>query len=286
MKLGIVFANTAKWVYESAGILAQTCEELDFDSVWTVEHVVLPKDFKSPYPYTASGKMPGGDKAIIPDPIIWLAYLASLTTKLKLATGIVILPQRNPLMFAKEIATLDLMSKGRVILGVGIGWLKEEFEALDVEFSTRAMRTEETIGALRALWTQEIANYHGELINFDNMRSNPKPYQKNGVPIIIGGHSLSAAKRAGKIGDGFFPAIQDPETLYELVKVMKQSAEEAGRDPSEIEITFPASFDEKVLERYVELGVSRVVVPPVGTGKEELAEFLGNCKDQVLKITG
>ncbi len=286
MKLGIVFANTLGWTDKSAAILGNVCEDLDYDSVWTVEHVVLPENFKSAYPYSKDGKMPGGDGALVPDPIIWLAYLAGVTTKLKLATGIVILPQRNPLMFAKETATLDLMSQGRLILGVGIGWLKEEFEALDVDFSTRAQRTEETIGALRALWTQESASYHGNLINFDNMKSNPKPFQKDGIPIVIGGHSEAAAKRAGKMGNGFFPAIQDSEELLKLVKIMKQSAEEAGRDPKEIEITFAANFDEKVLETFVQVGVSRLVVPPLGRTKEELTDFLSNCKTQVLKVTG
>ena len=118
------------------------------------------------------------------------------------------------------------------------------------------------------------------------MRSNPKPFQRDGVPIVIGGHSQSAAKRAGRLGNGFFPAIQDPDALAELVITMKQSAIDCNRNPDDIEITFPASFDKAVLERFAELGVSRLVVPPLGKNKEELADFLGNCKNDILKITG
>ncbi len=227
--------------------------------------------------------MPGGEDAIIPDPIVWLSYVAGSTSKIKLGTGIVILPQRNPIMFAKEMATLDLVSNGRALLGVGVGWLKEEFEVLGVPFSDRAKRTDENIGALRALWRDNPSSFNGELVNFENLKSNPKPVQKGGVPIIIGGHSSAAAKRAGRLGDGFFPAITDVDKLTSLVEEMKKSAEESGRDPGSIEITFGASFDEGVIRHFRDIGVSRLVIPPLGRDKESLKTFLGNFRDVVDK---
>ncbi|NNN21633.1 MAG: LLM class F420-dependent oxidoreductase [Acidimicrobiales bacterium] len=281
MELGIAFANTLVWGDSNGAILGQCAEELGYDSLWTVEHVVLPAGYKSPYPYSKDGQMPGGEDASIPDPIVWLSYVAASTSNIKLGTGIVILPQRNPILFAKEIATLDVVSNGRVLLGIGVGWLKEEFEALGVPFENRAKRTDEHIGALRAIWRNDSASFHGELVNFDGMKSNPKPIQKDGVPIVVGGHSSAAAKRAGRLGDGFFPAIADVDKLTQLVVEMKAAALDAGRDPEAIEITFGASFDAGVIRHFRDLGVKRLVVPPLGRDAQALKTFLGNTRDTV-----
>ncbi|MEE9414386.1 MAG: LLM class flavin-dependent oxidoreductase, partial [Acidimicrobiales bacterium] len=136
MKFGIAFANTMGFAEaEGAAVLARGAEAAGFDSVWTVEHVIVPKDYKSTYPYDPSGKMPGGPEASIPDPLIWLTWVAANSTTLRLATGILILPERNPLVLAKAVATLDNLSGGRVDLGIGVGWLEEEFDALGIPWA-------------------------------------------------------------------------------------------------------------------------------------------------------
>ena len=215
-----MFANRQQFAHpELFSQLARDAEQLGFESIWTVEHVVVPLPH-TPYPATKDGKMRGGDDAPIPDPLIPLAYAAALTTKLKLATGIVILPQHHPLYLAKQVATLDVLSHGRVILGIGSGWMKEEFAAVGVDFHKRGALTDESIQAMRALWRDYPASFHGKHFNFDNLKSLPKPTRKEGVPIHVGGHSPAAARRAGRLGDGFFgqiilrgpePAAQDQQ---------------------------------------------------------------------------
>ena len=158
MRFGIAFANTGPMAEPAAAAaFASTAESAGFESIWTVEHVVVPTEYSSPYPYSPTGKMPGSVDSPIPDPLIWLAYVAAATTQIKLATGILILPQRNPLVLAKETATLDQLSGGRLLLGVGVGWLREEFDAIGVPFGERGSRTDDAVAALRALWTQDAA---------------------------------------------------------------------------------------------------------------------------------
>lgn len=205
MKFAIAFSNTGPFSNpDKAIVMAQAAEAAGFESLWTVEHVVVPSNYDSPYPYDASGKMPGGEESPIPDPLIWLSFVAAATQTIKLATGILILPQRNPVVLAKEIATLDHLSKGRMLLGVGVGWLEEEFNAIGVPFADRGKRNDDYIAAMRALWTQEKASHHSEYTNFDECIMRPQPV--NGmIPIHIGGHTDIAARRAGRLGDGFFP---------------------------------------------------------------------------------
>src|SRR6186713_2009154 len=205
MKFGVVFANTMGWADPAGAVeAARAADANGFESFWTVEHVIFPDGYQSAYPYSPSGKMPAAPSTPIPDPLVWLAYVAAVTTKVRLATGILILPQRNPLVLAKEVATLDHLSGGRVELGIGVGWLREEFEALGVPWEARGKRTDEYIEVLRALWSADHASYSGRFAEFSNVSSNPKPAQGL-VPIVIGGHSRAAAERAGRLGDGFFP---------------------------------------------------------------------------------
>lgn len=266
MKFGIIFANTGPFTQpEQALEFACAAEAAGFESLWTVEHVVVPKGYESQYPYDPSGKMPGGESSPIPDPLIWLSYLAAATSRIKLATGVMILPQRNPIVFAKEVATLDQMSAGRVQLGVGVGWLKEEFDAIGISFNDRGKRTDEYVAAMRALWTQDAASFHGDFVNFDECISLPHPVQSS-VPIHIGGHSDIAAKRAGRIGDGFFPAAPTHEELDHLFKLARQTASESGRDPDALEMTTggrgavgPNALAE--VQALADMGAHRVVVP-------------------------
>ncbi|MDQ3757060.1 MAG: LLM class F420-dependent oxidoreductase [Actinomycetota bacterium] len=275
MDIGIAYANAGPLSRpEVGGALARLAEEAGFESLWTVEHVVVPAGYESTYPYSADGRMPGGEDVDIADPLVWLAWVGGQTSRIKLATGILILPQRNPLVLAKEVATLDRLTGGRVVLGVGIGWLREEFEALGVPFEERGARTEEYIQALRAAWTQDSPTFEGRFTSFAGAKSNPKPDQAGGVPIVVGGHSEGAARRAGRFGDGFFPGSADVETTAHLIGVMRKAAEEAGRDPDAIQVTCAARFDPETVERYAELGVTRLMVPPPGFDVATLEEQL------------
>jgi probable F420-dependent oxidoreductase len=235
--------------------LAQTAESVGFESLWTVEHVVVPKGYQSKYPYSPDGRMPGADDSPIPDPLIWLAYAAAVTTKIKLATGIIILPQRHPFYIAKEVATLDVLSRGRVVLGVGIGWLEEEFKAVGVPFESRAARTEESIAAIRELWGKGASEHRGEYYAWSSVESNPKPVQAR-IPIVIGGHTKGAARRAARVGDGFFPAR--PDTLAECLVELEAECARVGRKPSEIEITTGCLPKLDEVRRLEAMGVRRI----------------------------
>jgi probable F420-dependent oxidoreductase len=268
MEFSIAFANVGPFAgTEGATRFALAAEAAGFESLWTVEHVVVPAGYESEYPYDRSGRMPGAEDAPIPDPLIWLAFVAAATTTIRLGTGIVILPQRNPVVFAKEVATLDAMSGGRVELGIGVGWLEEEFDAIGVPFRERGARTDDHIGAMRALWTEDRASYTGRFTNFTDCIQRPQPAHGT-VPIHIGGHSDAAAKRAGRLGDGFFPGKGSHEELARLFGVMRDAATEAGRDADAIEITAgsagifgPDPIGE--VHRLEDLGISRCVVPSV-----------------------
>jgi probable F420-dependent oxidoreductase len=206
-----------------------------------------------------------------------LAYVAARTSTLRLGTGILIVPQRNPLVLAKELATLDHLSGGRMILGAGIGWLEEEFMALGVPFAGRGQRTEEAIAAMRALWSQEEGSFEGDTTTFRNCYLRPQPLGGT-IPVHVGGHSKAAAQRAGRIGDGFFPFGVSREELVSLMDVMRHSAEEAGRDPDSIETTVQCNVvtrEEAVAEvtSLQRLGATRVLVP-AAMFKVDLVESL------------
>lgn len=291
MKFGLMFANTGPFATrEGAAAIATAAEDAGFESLWTVEHVVVPHDYKSQYPYDKSGRMPGGESTDIPDPLIWLAYVAAVTKEIGLATGILIVPQRNPLITAKEVATLDQLSGGRVTLGVGVGWLEEEFEALGVPFEKRGKRLDDYVAAMRALWSDDMATHHGEFTDFDDLIVRPRPQQSN-VPIVIGGHSEAAARRAGRLGDGFFPARGSNQRLRELFDVMRKAATDAGRDADAIELTTggAAAFAPDpvaALAELEEMGVSRVVIPPLARDAESIEDVLAQFGQDVIAKVG
>jgi len=222
----------------------------------------------------------------ITDPLIWLAYVAAATTRIRLATGILILPQRNPLVLAKEVATLDRLSGGRVDLGIGVGWLREEFDALGIPFERRGARTDEYIEVMRRLWREPTTAFTGEFTDFGELNSYPKPANPDGVPIHIGGHTTAAAKRAGRIGDGFFPGRDPGSGLAALLDTMRAAAVEAGRDPAAIEITSGGGLDLESVQRGADLGVTRYVIPPLGFDIETLRTQLGRFSDSVIAKTG
>src|SRR6185295_4567501 len=199
MKFGIAFANAGPFAFpELLTHLAVEAERCGIESLWTVEHVVVPVGYESKYPYDPSGKMPAPENMPIPDPILPLAFAAAVTRKIRLATGVLILPQRHPFYVAKEMATLDVLSGGRAILGIGVGWLREEFDALGIPFEDRASRTHEAVRAIRSLWSATPQPFEGKHFRWGAVESNPKPIQAGGVPIVVGGHTELAAKRAAR----------------------------------------------------------------------------------------
>ena len=264
MKFGLRYLNTGENVDgDRAVAMAQAAEEAGFESIWTVDHVVIPKDYKSAYPYAQSRRMGDGSENIeLPDPLIYMAYLASVTKTIRLATGILIVPQRNPVVTAKQLATLDQLSGGRIDLGIGVGWLEEEFKAIGVPFEQRGKRTDECINAMRHLWKDEIAEFHGNLVDFGPVFCRPQPVN-GAIPIIVGGHSKAAARRAGKIGDGFFPARGIPEDLFQLVKT---TAKEHGRNPDDIEFTVSTPDDLETTPDLAKIGVNRILIPSSAMG--------------------
>jgi probable F420-dependent oxidoreductase len=279
MKFGVRYCNTGRYVDPKQAIaLAQAAEAAGFESIWTVEHTIIPAGYKSAYPYDSSGKLAGGhDDVPLPDPLIWMAFVAAVTTRIKLATGILILPQHNPVIAAKQIATLDHLSGGRILLGIGVGWLEEEFNAIGVPFRQRGARTDEYIAAIRELWSADKPTFKGRFVSFDGAYCRPQPVNKS-VPIIVGGHTEAAARRAGRLCNGFFPARGAPA---ELISVARKAAEEAGRDPDEIEITVSLPDDLGDLVALRRLGVTRVLVPVTGVsglasrirGPEDIANW-------------
>lgn len=284
MKFGLMFANAGPFAFpELMAHLATTAENAGFDSIWTVEHVAIPVGYKSEYPYDPSGKIPAPENFPIPDPLVSLAYVAALTKTIKLATGILILPQRHPLYVAKEVATLDVLSHGRVILGIGVGWLAEEFQALGIPFDERGGRTAETVKAMRSLWKATPEAFKGKYFEWGPLESNPKPVQQPGVPIVVGGHTELAARRAARYGDGFFPGRGDLATLGKLLDVMRDECGKVGRNPKEIEVTAGSYVtDADTLQRMRDLGVARIISMPPAFDPQGVTDGIARYADEVI----
>jgi probable F420-dependent oxidoreductase len=286
MKFGLMYANAGPFAFpEMLGHLATTAERVGVESMWTIEHVVIPVGYKSTYPYDPSGKIPAPEQMPMPDPLIPLAYVAALTKTLRLATGILILPQRHPLYVAKEVATLDVLSHGRMILGIGIGWLEEEFDAVGIPFAERAARTAESVRAIRSLWKDDAEPFDGKFFHWPKLESHPKPVQKPGVPIVVGGHTELAARRAARYGDGFFPGVTDDEKLVWLLGVMRDECKKLGRDPASIEITSGRAVPNADSVKHLEdLGVSRFMVPPPAFDPDGVTQGLEQLGNLIAKV--
>jgi len=232
MQVGIsIFSTTFN--PEVVEFFAAKGDELGYHSLWMPEHVAFPVGFKSRYPYTPDGSFPGDIDLDTPEPISVLNYSAALTQRIKLGTSIVILPLHHPLYIGKQLATLDVLSGGRAIVGIGSGWLKEEFDALGLDFKTRGSRTNEAIEAMRAVWRDNPSSYHGNHFNFGPLKSFPKPVNGN-IPVVIGGHSPANAKRAARLGDGLMPG-STIALAAEAWRMTKEECARIGRNPSEIE---------------------------------------------------
>lgn len=257
-----------RWIGEFA-VHAEVC---GFESITVVEHAVVAGGYASAYPYDASGRMGLADDCPIPDPLDLLAFLAGRTTRIGLATAVLVLPNHHPVVLAKRAATVDALSGGRLRLCVGTGWMREEIEACGADFTTRGRRTDESIDVMRALWADTAprgATHHGEFFRFERAMSYPKPADPRGVPIHVGGHSVAAARRAGRRGDGLQPLGVAGDELRRLVDVMRAEAERSGRDPDELELSLghsAATVTPERAERLAARGADRLVLTLTPTG--------------------
>jgi probable F420-dependent oxidoreductase len=244
--------------------VAKKAELLGYESVWIPEHLAVPVEIRSPYPYSADGKFPGGPGVALHDPFVALAFVAACTEKIKLGTGVFVLPLRNPVAVAKAVASVDFLSGGRLLFGVGIGWLEEEFNAVGMPFKDRAARTREWIAIMKTLWTEDTPHFSGRFHSFPPLGFNPKPVQKPHPPIIFGGESRAALKRTAELGDGWFGVRYTPESVKPQLALLKELTEKAGRDFARLEITVGLepglSPTVDVVKRFADAGVHRLMV--------------------------
>jgi len=261
MDIGILVATTAKTGPIDA--IARAVEAAGYESLWIPEHPVVPIGFKTPVP-GGVGELPEHYGRWV-DPFIALTVAATVTKRIRLGTGICLLPEREPLITAKAIATLDLYSGGRVILGVGAGWMREETEAMGANFGSRWKLLRETAEAMRVLWTDREPAYAGDLVRFPALRCEPKPVQKSGPPILLGGHGPKALERVARTYDGWMPLVPNPQSLQRDVAALRKLTAAHGRDPQALHITalvdpYNDGLSLDNLRRYAEAGASRVVV--------------------------
>ena len=248
------------YTYDPA-VIAKKAEDLGFDSIWYAEHPAVPVESDSPFPATG-GEIPW-TYSHFTDPYIALARASAVTSKIKLATGITLLPERNPLMLAKEISVLDLHSGGRFMFGIGTGWLKEETELMGGNFARRWTQTREALDVMKGCWTQEISEYHGEFFDFPPIRSFPKPMQKPYPPILIGGMAPKVLERIVAHADGWLPNRITPQELEVKRRKLDDLATVAGRDPKSIGITiYGQAIDKQLIQDLHNAGAERVVIRP------------------------
>jgi len=222
--------------------VCEGAEALEVHRIWVGEHVVLFDDYGSSYPYAADGRLPVGGSTGLLEPFVTLSFLAAHTSSVRLGTAMCLVPQRNPVYTAKEVATLDWLSGGRIDLGVGVGWLREEFEALGVPWPRRGRRTDECLDVMRTLWEDEVSSYDGELISLPPCRQFPKPVQRP-VPIHIGGESDAALRRVARVANGWVPFNCRPEELASLVEKLEGALAKEGRRREDVEITVCPYFN-------------------------------------------
>ena len=231
---------------ERLGILARKGEDFGFDALLTGDHILVPRTIESPYPYTETGEFPGSGSGESMEQLTLLSFLAGQTSKIRLVTSVIIVPHRNPLVAAKALATLDVLSGGRLVVGVGVGWMREEFEALGLPpFEERGAVTDEYIRVFKELWTEDNPSYSGKYVSFDNIDFLPKPVQKPHPPIWVGGESRPALRRTAELADGWYPLgsnptfpMGTPEQLKAGLERLASYAKMFDRDPAEIETIY------------------------------------------------
>ncbi|WP_078311678.1 MULTISPECIES: LLM class F420-dependent oxidoreductase [unclassified Mycobacterium] len=293
MKIGVVAPVELGITAEPDKILefARAAERLGFSEISVVEHAVVIGNTQSTYPYSPTGQSHLPDDVDIPDPLELLSFIAGATTTLGLSTGVLVLPDHHPVVLAKRLATLDRLSRGRLRICLGVGWMREEIEACGGDFDRRGRATDEAIVVMRALWsTDGPAAYDGEFYRFKDAYSYPKPVQPQGVPLYIGGHSKAAARRAGRLGDGFQPLGLVGEDLSAAVAVMRAEAADRGRDPAEIDLVLGHGLhrvDQAALDQAQQIGAGRMLLSASrrATTLEAVLDEMAECASR-LELAG
>ena len=281
MKLGLFNMNMgANADPQTSVAVAQAAEAAGFESLWVGEHVVLPEPQAPPSPFPP--------RAPILDPIVCLTLLAAHTTRVKLGTGIIILPQRNPLVLAKELASLDVVSNGRLIFGIGVGYLKPEFDALGIPFDHKGARTVDHLKAMLAIWTEEQPKYDGRFTSFSGVQAFPRPAQKPHPPIVFGGHTPEAFRRAVAHASGWYGFFQDVAATERCVAGLAKAAHDIGRpgglDGFEISITPSVALDRDTVRRFGDAGVHRLIPFRMGGNAQDQLDFVAKTAELIGRV--
>ena len=293
--------------------IAKHGEELGFDSIQTGDHILVPKNIDSTYPYTDTGEFPGLSSGSSLEQLTLLSFLAGQTSKIRLVTSVLIVPHRNPLVAAKTLATLDVLSKGRLVVGIGVGWMKEEFEALGLPpFEERGAVTNEYLRIFKELWTNDSPSFSGKYCSFSGINFLPKPVQKPHPPLWVGGESMAAVRRAAQLCDGWYPIgsnpqfrMDTPELLSEKIQRLYTEMNKCDREPGDVNLIyrthdydlssghnsetdrnfFTGSADQIAsdIRRYAEIGVSYLVMD-FGRNSQSLEDVLGSMEDMANEV--
>jgi len=280
MKLGLVPINVGVASIDQMTELAQYAEALGFESVWTFEHVITPVDYASKYPYDRSGKTGIEPESNFLDPLIALTHIAAVTTTLRLGTGVNILPQVSPLYLAKQVASLEFASRWRVELGLGIGWLREEYQALGVPFERRGARFDDYVEALRKVWSGDEVEHQSEFLSWSGFKSNPAA---ESLRIVIGGDKGRAFERTARFAQGWFAPTNSADSLRKGMRSLTEACDAVGRDPADIEITcmWDARGGVAEVEAFAAAGANRLLVPLQALGPEPLKAMKTLARDVI-----
>jgi len=274
MKLGIFLplAGDATRLRDTLSVAAPTAERSGFHSLWFAEHVALFDTHLSRYPYSEDGKFPLSGEVGLLDPFVAIGFAAALTSRIRLGTGVCLVPQRPPLYTAKQVADVDVLSQGRLDFGVGIGWLREEFEALGVPFDDRARRCREYLQAMQLLWTEPVSSHDGPLLRIPPLRMFPKPIQKPHPPIIFGGESDAALRRVADLGQGWYGFDLLPDQAAARIAVLERMLARRGRSRASVEVSvspyLKPARDAASLRAYADAGVDQVIYMVAARGPD------------------
>lgn len=294
MKVGLLVPNlgplaTGPGSVDVVTTIAMKAEELGYDALWVADHVIMPMHIESRYPYNDTGEFPANPADGFLEPLSLLGYLAGATKRVRLGTWVLVLPHRNPIVTAKMFATLDVLSRGRMMLGAGIGWMEEEISLLGAPFKKRGRLSDEYLQAMRELWTNPDPQFDGEFCKFSDIKCEPKPVQ-NPLPVWIGGHSARAMRRVVEHGDGWVAVAKSYDGFKEGVEMIRVAADKAGRDMSSIKILIAPAYTTSVdtfieeTKRYQDLGYDSFLAP-LPLWSDRLEEGVGFMEDFAQKVT-
>jgi probable F420-dependent oxidoreductase len=266
MRFGVHLVAAGKMIEgEKIARVARRAEELGYDSLWVSDHIIFPAVLRSPYPYSPDGKLPLDPSNPLLEPFTVLSYAAAVTKTVKLGTSVIIVPYRDPLVTAKIVSSLDVLSDGRFIFGVGVGWLDEEFRVLRQNLRDRAAQTREALLAMKACWTQDDPEFHGKFFDFSGIKFAPKPKQKPHPPIWFGGNSMPALKRTVELGTGWHAVWMTPEEVAEKAAILRDLCSKAGKNfadfPLSINVNHKVPLTVENVKKYEAAGVSMIFMP-------------------------